>query len=144
MSSSCSARAAIVGRAGSLLRPSSISSRPRQAGRDRRLDDSPSRRHSRLQYTPTIAESRSDGDHSFIVAGRSCLAGYIFGTYAFDEPLQIGSRLTFDDIGAYTLSKATMFNGINLPRVYLKTKDGTIQTIAYWTYEDFRRTTGGR
>lgn len=137
--------AAIVGRSGSLL--TTVIDIVEAQGRQVAIVDSTIHHLADIldfEYTPTVLESRSDGGHSFIVAGRSCLAGDIFGTYAFDEPLQVGSRLTFDDAGAYTLSKATTFNGINLPRVYLRTQDGAVHTIASWAYEDFRRIAGSR
>lgn len=137
--------AAIVGRAGSLL--TTVLDIAEVEGRRVAIVDSTIHHLADVldfDYTPTVVESRGGAAHSFIVAGRSCLAGDIFGTYTFDEPLQIGSRLTFDDTGAYTLSKATMFNGINLPRVYLRTAASTNYAIASWDYTDFRRIAGCR
>ncbi len=137
--------AAIVGRAGSLV--TTVLDIAEIEGRRVAIVDSTIHHLADIldfDYTPTVVESRDGAAYSFIVAGRSCLAGDIFGTYTFDEPLQIGSRLTFDDTGAYTLSKATTFNGINLPRVYLRTAAGPTYPIASWDYSDFRRLAGCR
>ena len=44
------------------------------------------------QFEPDILEENPDGEFEFILAGASCLAGDIFGRYAFDQPLGIGLR----------------------------------------------------
>lgn len=46
------------------------------------------------------------------------LAGDLFGEHGFSEPLEIGSRIVFQDVGGYSLVKANMFNGVNLPNIY--------------------------
>jgi carboxynorspermidine decarboxylase len=51
----------------------------------------------------------------YVLAGSTCLAGDLFGTYEFAEPLAIGSRVMFPAMGAYSLVKAHMFNGQPLP-----------------------------
>ena len=52
------------------------------------------------------------------------MAGDIFGEYAFDEALASGDRVIFENVGAYTLAKAHMFNGIDMPAIYALTADG--------------------
>ena len=52
------------------------------------------------------------------MAGSSCLAGDIFGEYQFIEPLKVGDKLLFKNVGAYSLIKANRFNGYNLPTIY--------------------------
>ena len=56
----------------------------------------------------------------YVLAGSTCLAGDLFGTYRFAEPLAIGSRVVFPAMGAYSLVKAHMFNGQPLPNIYLE------------------------
>ena len=70
------------------------------------------------QFKPEIAHESHLGGHRYVLAGRSCLAGDVFGEYILEEPLELGSRVTFVDVGAYALVKAHTFNGINLPSVY--------------------------
>jgi carboxynorspermidine decarboxylase len=89
------------------------------------------------QYKPDVAQESEDGKYSYILAGATCLAGDVFGEYSFDEPLEIGSRIVFEDMGAYTLVKANMFNGINLPSIYAYTLDGKLEMKRQFTYEDF-------
>ena len=89
------------------------------------------------QYKPDIMQESANGRYKYILAGASCLAGDLFGEYFFDEPLEIGSRIVFENMGAYTLVKAHMFNGINLPSVYVYTQDGRLELIKHFTYEDY-------
>ncbi len=85
-------------------------------------------------FEPDVAGHHDQAPNSFILAGSSCLAGDIFGEYAFTEPLTIGDRVIFENVGAYTLVKAHMFNGIDLPTVYALTADGRLHLR-----RDFRR-----
>ncbi len=89
------------------------------------------------QFEPDVAEHVDGGRHEYILAGCSCLAGDLFGEYAFDEPLEIGSRITFENVGAYTIVKANMFNGINLPSVYTLGQTGEFELIKQFSLEDF-------
>lgn len=90
-----------------------------------------------FQYKPDVKDSSAAGDFEYILAGASCLAGDKFGTYKFDKPLEVGSQITFLNVGAYSLVKSHMFNGINLPNVYLKRENGGLELIQEFTYEDF-------
>ena len=77
-------------------------------------------------FEPDIAGHHDQGPNGYILAGSSCLAGDIFGEYAFTDPLAIGDRVIFENVGAYTLVKAHMFNGIDLPSIYALTGDGKL------------------
>ncbi|MDP6453103.1 MAG: hypothetical protein QF898_07320 [SAR202 cluster bacterium] len=94
------------------------------------------------QFEPEVLDYQPEGEHRYILAGRSCLAGDIFGDYTFDQPLKIGDRVTFTEMGAYTQPKAHTFNGINLPDVYAFTKTGNLSLLASMTYEDFSARNG--
>jgi len=89
------------------------------------------------QYKPDIVGEKSEGEFTYIIQGASCLAGDIFGEYTFDKPLKVGSRLIFNHMGAYTFVKAHMFNGINLPTLYLHSKARGIYEKKQFTYDDF-------
>ena len=82
------------------------------------------------QFRPDILGHTDAGAHEYVLAGMSCLAGDVFGEYRFDEPLSIGSRVVFTDAGAYTIVKASTFNGIPLPTVYELRDDGTFVEMA--------------
>jgi carboxynorspermidine decarboxylase len=87
------------------------------------------------QFEPDVAEHEDGAPHEYILAGCSCLAGDVFGTYAFDEPLDIGSRITFTNVGAYTLVKAHTFNGIPLPSIYMLDERGELALIGGSTFD---------
>jgi len=89
------------------------------------------------QFEPDVAGNVDNGRHQYILAGCSCLAGDVFGEYAFDEPLEIGSRITFENVGAYTIVKANMFNGINLPSIYALDQTGRTELVKEFTFDDF-------
>jgi len=76
--------------------------------------------------------------YSYRLAGNSCLAGDIMGDYSFDSPLQIGDKVIFEDQMHYTMVKATTFNGIRLPSIYLLRNDSTLELIRTFGYEDFK------
>ena len=85
------------------------------------------------------AEGAEDDEaaHEYLLAGCTCLAGDLFGTYRFTEPLAVGDRVVFSNSGSYTLAKASMFNGVALPSVYALTSAGDLVLQSSPSYEDF-------
>lgn len=95
------------------------------------------------QFKPDIMQESVNGKYKYILTGATCLAGDLFGEYQFDEPLKVGSRITFKAMGAYTLVKAHMFNGVNLPTIYAYTQDGKLELKKQFDYEYFLSKCGG-
>ena len=91
------------------------------------------------QYRPHILQEDPEGQYEYRLAGCSCLSGDLFGDYRFQQALEIGSRVTFKNVGAYMLVKASMFNGINLPTVNILKSDETLAMEKEFSYEDFRK-----
>ena len=89
------------------------------------------------QYEPDVLGHRDAADWAYTLAGCTCLAGDIFGEYSFDHPLAVGDWVVFLNMGAYTLVKAHMFNGVNLPTIYALTSAGDLLTKRRYTYDDF-------
>ena len=89
------------------------------------------------QFSPDVAGEVEDGAYNYLLAGSSCLAGDLFGHYSFKEPLTVGSKVMFKNMGAYSMVKANMFNGINLPAIYSKTTSGEFILQKQFAYEDF-------
>jgi carboxynorspermidine decarboxylase len=94
------------------------------------------------QFEPDVAGHDDDGEHEYLLAGSSCLAGDVFGEYGFDEPLRVGSRVILPSMGAYSFVKAHMFNGINLPTLYSVTADDALVCRRRFTYHDFASLAG--
>ena len=84
-------------------------------------------------------EQHSDGEaaHEYLLAGCTCLAGDLFGSYRFNEPLSIGDRVVFANSGSYTLTKASMFNGVALPSVYALSLSGELVLRSSPSYAEF-------
>jgi carboxynorspermidine decarboxylase len=89
------------------------------------------------QEFPIIHGATSPGAFKYTIVGPTCLAGDVFGTYEFDCPLSIGMRLTFNEVGAYTMVKSHMFNGFGLPTVYLRNIDQQMTLLRRYDYTDF-------
>ncbi len=84
-------------------------------------------------------EIPQEGSHRYMVAGRTCLAGDIFGTYCFPEKLQVGSLIPFADAAGYTIVKKNWFNGLAMPSIVVRRLNGQIEVIKEYDYDDFVR-----
>ena len=92
---------------------------------------------------PYRAEVRNAGvanekKHTYRFGGNTCLAGDVMGDYSFEEPLKIGDKVIFEDQIHYTFVKSTTFNGIKLPSLVIKRKDGTFKIIKEFGYEEYK------
>ena len=89
------------------------------------------------QYKPEIVQENSEGVYEYRLAGCSCLSGDIFGDYRFEQVLNIGSRVIFQNVGAYMFVKANTFNGVNLPTVNILKSDETLVLQKEFSYAYF-------
>ena len=83
------------------------------------------------------AKMNESGDHEWMVCGKSCLAGDIFGEFRFPAPLKAGDRLSIQDAAGYTMVKKNWFNGVKMPAIAIRELDGTERMVRDFTYEDF-------
>lgn len=81
--------------------------------------------------------SEPDASNKYMIAGRSCLAGDVFGTYSFANKLDVGSEISFQDAAGYTMVKKNWFNGLKMPSIAVKRLDGKIEVIRKFDYFDF-------
>ncbi len=72
------------------------------------------------------------------LAGPTCLAGDIIGTYSFAVPPLPGDRIVLTDMAIYTMVKNNTFNGMALPSIVLQDKKGNVVTLKRFGYEDFK------
>lgn len=89
------------------------------------------------QFEPDVLGHVEDAAHTYMLAGCSCLAGDLFGVYSFEHPLTVGARVVLLNAGAYSLVKAHMFNGINLPDIYAVAENGRVVLKRAFSFEDF-------
>jgi carboxynorspermidine decarboxylase len=90
------------------------------------------------QIPPLLAEHNPEGDTAVILAGATCLAGDLFGTYCLPTRPRIGDRFVFQRVGAYSLIKANRFNGHNLPSIY-RWNGQELTLEQRYRYCDYRR-----
>ncbi len=83
------------------------------------------------------AKMNESGDHEWMVCGKSCLAGDIFGEFKFPAPLKPGDRLSIQDAAGYTMVKKNWFNGVKMPAIAIRELDGTERLVRDFTYQDF-------
>ena len=82
-------------------------------------------------------KSDTKGKFKYMIAGRSCLAGDIFGTFNFKSRLKVGSIIRISDAAGYTMVKKNWFNGLSMPSIVVKRLDGSIDVVRRFKYKDF-------
>ncbi len=88
------------------------------------------------QRSPKILQSNEQGQYAAILVGSTCLAGDIFGEYKFIQPVKVGDKIHFPELGAYTLVKANRFNGYNYPDIY-SLDAGELTLIKQYSYDNY-------
>lgn len=93
-----------------------------------------------MPYRPPVLSSGMPGEkeYTYRLAGPTCLAGDVIGDYSFDHPLEEGEQVVFDDMALYTMVKTNTFNGMLLPSIVWKNRDGEEILIKEFGYEDFK------
>ena len=78
-----------------------------------------------------------EGSNRYTIAGNTCLAGDIWGTYNFPEKLGVGDFVIFDNAARYTMVKMNWFNGVRMPSIVVARLDGSIELVREFEYADF-------
>ncbi|GGN24055.1 MULTISPECIES: carboxynorspermidine decarboxylase [Marinomonas] len=92
-----------------------------------------------LIYRENAKMAPCDGEHEYMICGKSCLAGDIFGEFKFNKALQVGDRLSFQDAAGYTMVKKNWFNGVKMPSIAIRQLDGSIELVREFGYNDFEQ-----
>jgi carboxynorspermidine decarboxylase len=90
-----------------------------------------------LVYRASARMQPNSGPYPYMICGRSCLAGDIFGEFSFERRLAVGDRLSIQDAGGYTMVKKNWFNGVQMPAIAVRQLDGSIEWIRQFCFEDF-------
>lgn len=93
-----------------------------------------------MPYRPPLKDSGNPGEkkYTYRLGGPTCLAGDIIGDYSFDNELHEGDRLVFEDMAIYSMVKNNTFNGMPLPAIAIRRKDGDCEIIREFGYDDFK------
>ncbi len=94
-----------------------------------------------MPYRPRVrfGGNKTQKKYSYRLAANTCLAGDIMGDYSFDNPLKVGDKIIFEDQIHYTIVKNTTFNGIKLPDLAVMRKDGRVELVRTFGYEEYER-----
>jgi carboxynorspermidine decarboxylase len=111
-------------------------------GKDLAIVDSSSEAHmlDLLIYRQSARVAAADNDgsnHHYMVCGKSCLAGDVFGDVNTVKPLQVGDRLSIQNAAGYTMVKKNWFNGVAMPAIAVKELDGNVRVQRQFSYADF-------
>lgn len=96
-----------------------------------------------FQFVPEVVGGQG-GCYPYVLAGASCLVSDTFGRHCMSDKLEVGSQVTITEVGAYSLVKASWFNGIALPTVYSRSSDGRLTRRKQFSFDDFLHFSGGR
>ena len=92
-----------------------------------------------LIYRENAKVAPNEGEHTYMVCGKSCLAGDVFGEFRFENELKVGDRVSFQDAAGYTMVKKNWFNGVKMPAIAIKELDGSIRTVREFDFVDYQQ-----
>ncbi|MDD5677747.1 MAG: carboxynorspermidine decarboxylase [Kiritimatiellae bacterium] len=81
--------------------------------------------------------SPGPGRCKVVIAGRSCLAGDVFGQYSLKTRLKSGRVIRIADAAGYTMVKKNWFNGLPMPGICVRRLNGSVDTVKSFGYKDF-------
>lgn len=90
-----------------------------------------------LVYRETAEVAPNSGPHRYVIAGKSCLAGDVFGEFDFPAALEVGDRVSLLNAGGYTMVKKNWFNGVDMPSIAIRRANGTIDLVREFGYADY-------
>ena len=77
------------------------------------------------------------GRYTYTIAGRSCLAGDVFGTGRFKKKLKVGDEIRVENAAGYTMVKKNWFNGLPMPSIVVRRLDGAVESVRAFDYRDY-------
>ena len=99
-----------------------------------------------MPYMPPLYGAKAEGKGGYVyrLAGPTCLAGDVIGDYGFDHELREGDMLLFGDMAIYTTCKNNTFNGMPLPDIWKRDRNGELHKLTNFGYEDFKMRLGSK
>ncbi|AXO16051.1 carboxynorspermidine decarboxylase [Thalassospira indica] len=90
-----------------------------------------------LIYRENAKVLPNTGDHPYMICGKSCLAGDVFGEFDFEHEIKVGDRISIQDAAGYTMVKKNWFNGVGMPSIVIRELDGTERIVREFTFDDY-------
>lgn len=93
-----------------------------------------------MPYRPPLRGGYEPGEkpYTYYLGGPTCLAGDMIGAYSFEQELQVGDHLVFEDMAIYSMCKNNTFNGMPLPNIYVKNTSSQVTLLREFSYHDFK------
>ena len=93
-----------------------------------------------MPYRPPLKDGYEPGEKpwTYRLSSNTCLAGDVVGDYSFEQPVNVGDRLYFQDMAIYSMVKNNTFNGMALPSIAVLKEDGECEIVKTFGYEDFK------
>ena len=93
-----------------------------------------------MPYRPPLryGYEANEKAHTYRLSSMTCLAGDVIGDYSFEQSINVGDKLIFEDMAIYSMVKNNTFNGMPLPDIVLLKKDGSTELVRRFVYEDFK------
>ena len=94
-----------------------------------------------MPYQPKIRGAYQEavaGKFAYRMGGNSCLAGDYMGYWSFDQPLNPGDPILFEDMIHYTIVKTTMFNGVAHPSIGIWNETKGFTLLREFGYKDYK------
>ncbi len=92
--------------------------------------------HLIYRSSPKV-NSPGPGRHPIMLAGRSCLAGDVFGQYTLKTRVVPGTVVHLADAAGYTMVKKNWFNGLPMPSICVRRLSGKLETVRRFSYKDY-------
>ncbi|MBE70090.1 MAG: carboxynorspermidine decarboxylase [Thalassospira sp.] len=90
-----------------------------------------------LIYRENAKVLPNTGDHPYMICGKSCLAGDVFGEFDFENEIKVGDRISIQDAAGYTMVKKNWFNGVGMPSIVIRELDGTERIVREFSFDDY-------
>jgi carboxynorspermidine decarboxylase len=94
-----------------------------------------------MPYKPRIVGADMEpvkGKPTYRMGGNSCLAGDYIGDWSFNNELQPGDMIIFQDMIHYTMVKTSFFNGVNHPSIGSWNDKTGFRLIREFEYGDYK------
>ncbi len=94
-----------------------------------------------MPYKPRIRgayQDAIDGKPTYRMGGNSCLAGDYMGFWSFDDVLNAGDQVVFEDMIHYTMVKSTMFNGVHHPSIGIWNENKGFKLLRSFNFDDYK------
>lgn len=90
-----------------------------------------------MPYKPIVVGEKLEGNR-YTLGGNSCMSGDFVQGFHFENELQVGDDIIFEDMIHYTFVKSTTFNGVPLPAIVVIKATGELCVQKEFSYADFK------